>query len=84
MHQNMGQSFANFLDEPPIQVFSYKKWTLGLGCCDKIASGIDELVKMLCDLGQCKVALRGENPCLIQHFKVYEVNSINLNISEGK
>ena len=27
-HQNMGQSFANFLDEPLIQVFSYKKWTL--------------------------------------------------------
>ena len=27
-HQNMGQSFANFLNEPLIQVFSYKKLTL--------------------------------------------------------
>ena len=26
-----GQSFAIFLDEPLIQVFSYKKWTLGWG-----------------------------------------------------
>ena len=27
-HQNMGQSFANFLGEPLFQVFSFKKWTL--------------------------------------------------------
>ena len=27
-HQNMGQSFAIFLGQPILQVFSYKKWTL--------------------------------------------------------